>query len=328
MDSITQAALGASVAYLCWHKPLGRKSLLLGAGFGTLPDLDILVYPFLDDIQKLHWHRGESHSIWFITLGAFLIAWLLHRYKFKDVMTLSKLYWGVFWIFATHVLIDYFTIYGTQLLAPFSRYGFAHGNLFIIDPLFTLPLLFGIIGALFNKVKLNIIALTLSSFYAIFSLLAHSYAHHKFSTNLEERGLHVKASMSSATAFNTLLWRHVAQTPDGLVIAYLSLLDKDKTIEFQTISQNKELIEPFMHQANIKTIDWFSKGFWIAQKKEENIIISDVRFGEIRPFWNASPSLWQYSFSWIVTDDEKALRRVPRFQIDIKEALKSLFEKI
>ena len=61
-----QATLGAAVGHLCWHKKIGNKALLLGAMGGTIPDLDIILYPLLDDIQRLHWHRGESHSIWFV----------------------------------------------------------------------------------------------------------------------------------------------------------------------------------------------------------------------------------------------------------------------
>jgi hypothetical protein len=52
MDSITQASLGAAVAYASWHRQLGKPALLWGAAIGTIPDLDVLLYPFLDDIQS------------------------------------------------------------------------------------------------------------------------------------------------------------------------------------------------------------------------------------------------------------------------------------
>jgi hypothetical protein len=81
MDSITQAALGAAVGHLCWQDKLGRKSLLFGAVAGTLPDLDIVLYPFLDDVQRLYWHRGESHSVWFVLLGTLTIGWLVKKFR-------------------------------------------------------------------------------------------------------------------------------------------------------------------------------------------------------------------------------------------------------
>lgn len=330
MDSITQAALGASVAHLYWHKPLGRKSLLLGAGFGTLPDLDILFSPLLNDVQRIYWHRGESHSIWFIMLGAMLFSWLLHKYKWKEKMSLATLYWGMFWIFATHILIDYFTIYGTQLLAPLSRYGFAHGNFFIIDPLFTLPLIFGIFAASFSYAKANKIALSISGIYTVFSLGAHTYADYHFRKNLEVKKVRINKSMTAATPFNTLLWRHVVQTDNGLIIGYFSLFDDtSQPIAFQTVMQHRELIEPFKNQKNIKALEWFSKGFWLAQKEDDGAIrFNDVRFGEIRPSWDAPTSSWSFSFSWIITKDEERLQKLPRGEIDIRPALKSLFERI
>ena len=118
---------------------------------GTLPDLDVLIYPFLDEVQRLYWHRGESHSVWFLLLGSIGIGWLLSRYYKAKQFEILQTATGVFLILSTHVLIDLFTVYGTQLLAPISRKGFALNNMFIIDPLFTFPLLVGTIGAYLIK---------------------------------------------------------------------------------------------------------------------------------------------------------------------------------
>ena len=171
MDSITQATLGAAVGHICWQDKLGRKALIAGAMLGTLPDLDVLIYPFLDEVQRLYWHRGESHSVWFLLLGSIGIGWLLSRhYKAKQFEILHTAA-GVFLILSTHVLIDLFNVYGTQLLAPISRKGFALNNIFIIDPLFTLPLLVGTIGAYLIKKqavaqRINQIGLLLATLYA------------------------------------------------------------------------------------------------------------------------------------------------------------------
>lgn len=328
MDSLTQAALGASVAYGLWHKPLGRKSLLWGGALGTLPDLDILAYPFLDGVERLYWHRGESHSIWVIFFGSLIFSFFAHRRWWQEKMLFRHIFLGLVAIFGTHVLIDYFTIYGTQLLAPFSRYGFAHGNFFIIDPLYTLPLLFGIVFAVFLKnPKPNLIGLYISSFYALYSLGAHGYAHHIFTQDLKNKGLHVNASITMATPFNTLLWRHLVQTSDGLKVGYYSLL-APKAIEYEHIEQNKELIEPFKDGANVKAIEWFSKGFWVAQKKDDTIRMNDVRFGEIKSTFDAPSHTWHYLFSWIITHEERELQRAPRSEGNVKESLHILYQKL
>jgi len=59
VDSITQAALGAAVAEAgMGGRRLGNKAILWGVALGTLPDLDVVVYPWLDHIERLEWHRG------------------------------------------------------------------------------------------------------------------------------------------------------------------------------------------------------------------------------------------------------------------------------
>lgn len=331
MDSITQAALGASVAHALWHKPLGRKAFFWGGLLGTLPDLDVLFRGFFDEVEQIYWHRGESHSIWFIMIGTLFIGWLFHKHRWGEFLTKKQIFIGIGAVFATHILIDYFTIYGTQLLAPLSRFGFAHGNLFIIDPLYTLPILFGITIALFIKLerrmRANIIGLMLSSLYALYSLGAHAYADHKFEVALSNQGIQSNHSLTMATPFNTILWRHLVQTKEGLKVGYFSVL-KQETIVFEDVPQNKELLAPFMNQPNVKAIEWFSKGYWVANQKEEGLIMSDIRFGEIRSHDTAPPESWQYNFSWIITEEERKMTRAPRAQVDIKPALASLFEKM
>jgi inner membrane protein len=314
MDSLTQAALGASVAHACWHRPMGRKALAWGAVLGTLPDLDIALYPVLNDIQRLYWHRGESHSIWFAVLGGMMLAWVLRQWRWKKVLSLHRAITGICLILLTHILIDYFTIYGTQLLAPLSRYGFARGNLFIIDPLYTLPLMAGILGAFFcsgkTAVRANFVGIIVSSLYALFSLFSHGYADHIFKQQLAERQVHVTASITNATPFNTLLWRHVAQTDDGFLIGYFSIIadDPQTPIRFDRVEQNKHLVAGDRDQPNVRTIEWFSKGFWVAREKDGVLTLSDLRFGEFRFNDTAPPEKWQYIFVWEIPKHRTACR--------------------
>ena len=48
----------------------------------------------------------------------------------------------------THPLLDATTVYGTQLWLPFTNHPVGVGSLFVIDPLYTLPLLVGVMLAL------------------------------------------------------------------------------------------------------------------------------------------------------------------------------------
>ena len=79
MDSITQAALGAAIGEATLGRKVGNKAPIWGAVVGSLPDLDVLFNPLMDQVTQLTWHRGYSHSILLNLIAAFVVGWLLSR---------------------------------------------------------------------------------------------------------------------------------------------------------------------------------------------------------------------------------------------------------
>lgn len=75
MDSITQAALGASLASAVAGKTLGRSALLVGAVLGTLPDLDVII-DYGTAVANFTQHRGFSHCC--LSCCRCPYCWLLH----------------------------------------------------------------------------------------------------------------------------------------------------------------------------------------------------------------------------------------------------------
>lgn len=311
MDSITQAALGAAVAYGCWHRQLGRRALGWGLVLGTLPDLDILAFPWLDDVGRLVWHRGESHSLWAMLLGALLTAPLLVRIHKnptppREPLGFRAAFAGVWLIFASHVLIDVFTVYGTQLLAPFSRHGFGLNNLFIIDPLYTAPLLLGILLAAVLPARrarhlANVAGLALSTLYVAWSFVAQARAASVFSAELARQGHVVEPgrAITSATPLNTVLWRHLAEVEDGFLIGYWSWFDADQTVRFDFVPRHAEAIAPVRDSRAFQTVEWFSQGFWaVLATRDGAARVADLRFGETRATPSAPPSEWSSPFAW------------------------------
>jgi inner membrane protein len=108
-------------------------------------------------------HRAESHSLLLLTLASPLLAWTVSRIhrNARAAATHSALHgsttqmpmffwwWLALWlVLFTHPLLDTMTIYGTQLLQPFTDHPFGVGSVFIIDPLYTVPLTVGVVAAL------------------------------------------------------------------------------------------------------------------------------------------------------------------------------------
>ncbi len=94
MDSLTQITLGAAIGEITLGKKIGNRALLWGAVAGTIPDLDVLTGPFVSELQELVYHRGFSHSLVFSVLGAYGIAWIVHRlYRLPFHHYLASVLW-------------------------------------------------------------------------------------------------------------------------------------------------------------------------------------------------------------------------------------------
>jgi inner membrane protein len=80
MDSLTQMVLGAAVGEAVLGKKIGNRAILWGAIAGTIPDLDVLPGYFMDEITALGFHRGFSHSLFFVVFGSFFFAYFSYRF--------------------------------------------------------------------------------------------------------------------------------------------------------------------------------------------------------------------------------------------------------
>ncbi len=148
MDSLTQLVLGAGVGAAVLGKPLGpRRAAVLGGILGTLPDLDVF-FPFDDPVESFVLHRGATHSLIVHAVVTPLIAEPLVRFVKPLKGERLRVYAAVFLCFATHALLDAMTIYGTRLFWPVWPEPLGAGSIFIIDPLYTLPLLVAFVWAL------------------------------------------------------------------------------------------------------------------------------------------------------------------------------------
>jgi inner membrane protein len=146
MDTITQAVIGAAAGQAVGGRALGKKAALVGALAGWLPDADVLIRSAADPLLAIEQHRGFTHALAFIPVGAAIaalpfLATRAGRDQARPVYLAALAGW------ATHAPLDAFTSYGTQLLWPSSSARIAWNAVSIVDPLFTLPLLLGVVLA-------------------------------------------------------------------------------------------------------------------------------------------------------------------------------------
>ena len=282
MDSVSQIVLGAAACHAIAGKPLGRKALILGAALGTLPDLDVLIN-YGDAVSNFTQHRGFSHSLFTLSLIAPIISFLLLRFDaFKNTITFKRLLLAVWLALVTHPILDSFTVYGTQLFWPLARNPESWASIFIVDPLYTIPLLCTGLWALFKKPKLaslSILGLGISTAYLGWSLYAKTQVIQHIQRELTRQGISYQALKVTPERYNTLNWRGIVMDEKVYYETRASVSRPDTPLHFNGYEHNKQWLNNLNNQAAAYRLAWFTSGFYKISDRQDMIVISDLRMG-------------------------------------------------
>jgi inner membrane protein len=284
MDSITQAVLGAAVGEATLGRRVGNKAPLWGAVLGTLPDLDV-IYTFADPVSAFTWHRGPSHSIFVLAAITPLVVWLILKLHPGTLTQRRRWYHLVLLVFGTHVLLDCFTVYGTQPLWPLPLAPVGWATIFIIDPLYTLPLAAGVLAALLLRRhptrawRWNLAGLALSSLYLAWSAGAKLYADDAVRDILAREGVGYERLQTQPTPFNTLLWRVVGVNGDGYFEGFWSLINPEKGLTLMHYEHRPDLLTGIEDTPSVQRLAWFTKGLYRVVPDGNSVVISDLRMG-------------------------------------------------
>jgi inner membrane protein len=290
MDSLTQAALGAAVGVATMGRRTAPwKAAAWGAAWGTLPDLDAFI-DHGDPVSNMTLHRGHSHALFWLTLAAPLLGALAAR--LNGEWALRRRWWLAAWLaLVTHPLLDWMTVYGTQLLRPFTDTPYAIGSIFIIDPLYTLPLLVGVGGALAVRSparwRWNAAGLLLSCLYLGWTVAAQAHVRGLAQASLARQGIVPTQLLVTPAPLNTLLWRVVAMTPDGYHEGFRSMLDRGRDITFERFDRGAALAPALADLPAVERMRWFTRGFYKLSEVDGQARITDLRMGQ-EPYYTFS----------------------------------------
>lgn len=281
MDSVTQLVLGASVAAVCVPAQHRRRALVLGAALGTLPDLDVII-DYGNAVANFTLHRGFSHSLLVLIPFATLL-WLILRRHYTPVRETPKpWFWAILLALITHPLLDAHTAYGTQLFWPLAVTPTMWSTLFIIDPLYTLPLLVAVIVVLLAPIRASAktvlkTGLIVSCLYLSWSWVAKLQVASVVAERFEMAGEELKV-FTTPTPFNTLMWRIVVMGSNSYQEGYYHFLRSD-SMNFSRIDRGQILFEQAKHVPDVQQLEWFADGFNRADVIEEQLVITDLRMG-------------------------------------------------
>lgn len=190
-----------------------------------------------------------------------------------------------FWGFLTHVLLDCFTTYGTQIFAPFSDVRVAWGTVAVVDPLYTFPFLVCLlIAARFTRNDSrrrvwNRVGLGWSCLYLTLTALNYHQVHRTIEGSLHEQGMSYKHFLITPTIFNNLLWNVVVDTEEAFLLGQYSILD-EIPIAFHPTSKGYELLHNLDTDETLGVLRWFSDGYLNAVRRNDGSLqLNDLRFG-------------------------------------------------
>ena len=329
MDSLTQIILGAAVGEATLGRKIGNKAMLYGAIAGTIPDLDVLVSLFTNTVTALEIHRGFTHSVFFSIVFAPIFAFIVIKYEtYKNFKKWTSLF---FLAFITHPILDAQTTWGTQLFWPLDI-RLAFKNVFVVDPLYTIPFLVFLILAMRQKKEAkkrrlyNYLGLIISSSYLVLTLILKGVSYQKFTQELSKQNIQYKAIKTKPTPLNTILWSANVETENYYLIGYSSFLDKN-AITFSEYPKNHELLGDLANHPKVKRMIAISKGWYTINKNENNLYFNDLRFGLLSLQPNATNFVFKYKIE-IASDGNLFFIEEPKEKRDGKKLLSDLWNRI
>lgn len=285
MDSVTQFALGACVGVAVLGRKLGpRRAALAGGLLGTLPDLDVFLTSD-DPIESFVQHRGWTHSL-FVHAALTPVFGEATRLLFSSLRENRGLaYAAVFLCLSSHAILDAITVYGTRLFWPLSVEPVALGSIFIIDPLYTLPLLVAMIWAMFLKSlapsyrKILTACLCLSTAYLGWTVLAQQWMTNRAKEMLATAQITPDQMIAIPTPFNSVIWRIIGIQDDRYFNLYLPVFGGTELATFYIHDRHLALKSCAAGKDRIDKIASFSDGYYRMVVQDGNVIIADLRMG-------------------------------------------------
>jgi inner membrane protein len=293
MDSVTQFALGAIVGTAVLGKSMGvRRAAITGGLLGTLPDFDVFL-PADDPIDSFVGHRGPSHSLIVHLIVAPVIGETLVRCFQKLKEYRARVYIAVFLCLATHALLDAMTIYGTRLFWPVWPEPLGLGSIFIIDPLFTLPLLIVTIWAFFRRNwsvrfgKAVTLSLMITSLYLGWTVVGQKIVEARGAAYLAGRGIEPQSIVADRD-----IYYHV----------YVPILGSDETVTAYRhtrweLSVSCWAVRAIAGEGIAGILARFADGFYQVTLRDATVLVSDLRMG-LYP---------EYSFQFAIAERQGAV---------------------
>ncbi len=297
MDLVSQGLLGSSMAIALAKPEETRKAGLIGLIAGLTADLDFFIQSAQDPLLNLEFHRHFTHSVFFIPIAALALSVILWPIL-RNYLSWNRILLFCFAGYLLSGLLDACTSYGTRLLWPLSLERFSFNIISIVDPVFTLSLILGVLLSLSMKRKHYAqVFLFLCSLYLFFGWVQNQRIQALTIQLAEENNHVVNRLLVKPTLGNLWLWRSVYQAGSHYHVNAIRLnpftgehrvFAGGKVKRFDPVKHDLPINQASLLQQDINRFATFSDDYLALDPSDQNLII-DVRYSNlphtIKPLW-------------------------------------------
>jgi inner membrane protein len=332
VDTLTHTVLGACLGEAIAGKKIGKKAMLYGAIANNLPDIDVIAALWTEHAENMLVHRGITHSLLIAFLFSPAIAYAFQKRHPGITIKESLMLWGSGMLI--HIFIDAYTSYGTGWFEPFDHRRVTFNALYIVDPVFTLPMLISASGLLILKrhsekrMRWAKAGLYLSATYLLFVTVNKLYVNSVIRENIKTQNIQCKKFMATPTPLNNFLWYVIVDNGKDFHSGYYSDFDRNKTIAFNLVKKNDSLLIPFKSTKEVIRLIRFSQGYYCLKREgDSSVIFNDMRFGS-QGGWFIKDA--PYVFRFDITNLNRSSIELQRGRIKAvgSEALKQLWKRM
>ncbi|GAK56555.1 membrane-bound metal-dependent hydrolase [Candidatus Vecturithrix granuli] len=311
MDPVTHLAVGA-LGGQALRKPLRRdKHVLVFCLLAAwLPDIDNFIGILGPEFYLIH-HRGLTHSFLGAILLAALFVWIFRW--FVPSFSFIRGFVLVYLLIALHIFLDLITSYGTQIFFPFTNARYAVTSVFIIDPIYTLVMLFCMYRSakyLKTRKTLALLGLAWVFIYPAFNLGVRYGLEYYLEQRFVREGVAFNAFDVSTDVLSPFFWKVIVDQGDAYQLGGVNVFKLRQPLTFTRYEKaDNNLFREFGQISSLfATYHWFFD-FPIMRteqiEKETLITFGDLRFATAAPFLQHQRNNDQLPFTLTMVLDEQ-----------------------
>ena len=281
---------------------------------------------------------GAPASIFAALVGAYLVFRLVKYYSLSSLRSVEgsfrEWYLLFFLAFLTHIGLDCFTAYGTQVYLPFSNERVAFNTISVADPFYTVPFLLCVLVAAYlpggskSRAWINWIGIAVSSAYLLFTVFNRANIDQIFASALEAREIEVERQMVTPTLLQNVLWNCVAETDSAFYVGLYSMYDTDPNLHhLNVLKKDLQTTEVLSRFEEYDVLYWFSNGYLYVKPTDTTFQLFDLRYGSISDTIT-STSDFVFRFELTPDGDQMSFRQIRDTPDDVSTIFKTLMERV